>query len=76
VEILSDEALRAIGVAGYAKSVEEAKKNLQRVGDKPLVVKAAKAQGTDLVLSAEDAKKLGETNNTYLAEGRVLIVTN
>ncbi len=75
-DCLSDEARKAAGVAGYAKTLDEAKKNLQRLGDKPLVLKAAKAQGTDLVLSAEEIKKLSEANNSYLAEGRVVIVTN
>jgi len=40
------------------------------------VIKATKAQGTDLVLSAEDLKRLSESNNTYLADGRVAIITN
>ena len=51
-------------------SIDQAKKNLQRVGDKPLVIKASKAQGTDLVLSSDDVKKLSEANHSYLAEGR------
>ncbi len=75
-ECLSDEARKSSGVAGYAKSLDEAKKNMQRVGDKPLVLKATKAQGSDLVLSADELKKLAEANNSYLAEGRVVIVTN
>ncbi len=75
VEYLNADAKKGSGVAGYVASLDEAMKSM-RVGDKPLVLKAAKADGTDLVLSEEDAKKLGEANNSYLAEGRVLIVTN
>ncbi|MGQ0508392.1 MAG: LPP20 family lipoprotein [Myxococcaceae bacterium] len=75
-QALTDDARKNSGVAGYAKSLDEAKKNMQRVGDKPLVLKAAKAQGSDLVLSADEIKKLAEANNSYLAEGRVVIVTN
>jgi hypothetical protein len=75
VNCLSAEARKTSGVAAYVNSLEEAKKSL-KVGDKPLVLKASKAKGTDLVLAADDVKKLGETNNSYLAEGRVVIVTN
>ncbi|MFP2895304.1 hypothetical protein [Corallococcus sp. 4LFB] len=45
------------------------------MGDKPLVVKAAQLQGSDLVLSAEGARALAEANTRFLAEGRVAIVT-
>lgn len=73
-EVLSEEARKVSGVAAYAKSLEDAKKS-DRVGANPLVVKAEKVNGTDLVLSADDAKKLAASNNSYLAEGRVVIVT-
>ncbi len=73
-EVLSDEARREAGVAAWVKTVEEAKKS-DRVGQNPLVVRAARADGTDLVLAPEDAKKLTENNNAWLAEGRVIIVT-
>jgi hypothetical protein len=73
-DVLTDEARSTTGVAGYAKTLEEARK-VERVGANPLVVRAARAEGTDLVLAAEDAKKLTENNNAYLAEGRVVIVT-
>ncbi len=74
-EYLSADARKQNAVAGYASSLDEAKKNA-KIGDKPLVLKAAKAQGSDVVLSAADAKKLTEANNSYLAEGRVVIVTS
>lgn len=72
--VLHDEARRAVGVAAWSKSLESAKKD-QRVGAHPLVVKAEKVNGTDLVLAAADAQKLASGNNSYLAEGRVIIVT-
>lgn len=76
IDCLSSDAKKSAGVAAYAKNLDEAKKNM-RVGDRPLVLKAAKVdQGTDLVLAAEDIKRLAESNNSYLAEGRVVIVTN
>jgi len=45
------------------------------VGEKPLVVKAAQLQGSDLVLAEEALKQLTEANTAFLAEGRVAIVT-
>jgi len=75
IDTLSEDARKSKGVASYFATLESAKKSLL-VGDKPLVVKAAKVQGTDLVLSAEDLKRLSESNNTYLADGRVAIITN
>lgn len=73
-EILTADARKSNGVAAYARDFDGAKKS-QRVGANPLVVKAARANGSDFVLGADDAKKLGDSNNSYLAEGRVIIVT-
>jgi len=75
VDCLSSDAKKSAGVASYMKNLDEAKKNM-RVGDRPLVLKATKASGSDLVLTADDIKKLAESNNSYLAQGRVVIVTN
>jgi hypothetical protein len=75
VDSLSEDTRKSKGVASYFATLESAKKSLL-VGDKPLVIKASKVQGTDLVLSAEDLKRLAESNNAYLAEGRVAIITN
>ncbi len=72
-EVLSDDARKLAGVAAWARSLEEAKK-LERVGGNPLVLRATRAQGSDLVLGAEDVKKLTDHNNSYLADGRVVIV--
>ncbi|MBF5040787.1 hypothetical protein FGE12_00150 [Aggregicoccus sp. 17bor-14] len=64
----------ARGVAAWAASLEAAKKSAL-VGEHPLTVKATRLEGSDLVLSAEDAGKLASANNSFLAEGRVVIVT-
>jgi hypothetical protein len=72
------ESLKSNGIAGYLKSVDEAKKSA-RVGEKPLVLKAFKLAGvSDLVLSNSDAAKLRdpEANLSYLSEGRVIIVAD
>ncbi|MFL5320250.1 MAG: LPP20 family lipoprotein [Myxococcaceae bacterium] len=73
-DCVKDDAKKSSGVAGYTENLDNAKKDM-RVGDKPLVLKAKAINGSDVVLSAEDVKKLGEGNNSYLAEGRVVIVT-
>ncbi len=73
---LLDEAGKPLygGSAAYVKAVDAGRKH-ELAGDRPIVLKAARAQGSDLVLSAEDAKKLSDSNNAWLAEGRVVIVT-
>ena len=71
---VSAEARRSQGVASYFITVDEAKKS-ERVGDKPLVIKALRANGADLVLSKEALKELESSNQSYLAEGRVAIVS-
>ena len=71
---LSEAAREEVAVAAWASSLEAAKKSAL-VGAHPLVVKAASLKGSDLVLSAEDAKRLAGTHTGFLAEGRVVIVT-
>lgn len=71
-ELVGDEAFKD-GVAHYARSVDEAKKS-KWAGDKPLVVKAAKAEGSDLVLADADAKSAMEGGLAHLHQGRVVIV--
>ncbi len=75
VDSLSADARKVSGVASYVQSLDEAKKSL-KAGDKPLVLKATKANGSDLQLDSADAMKLLATNAGFLAEGRVVIVTN
>jgi hypothetical protein len=73
LETLSSEARKSASVAAWFKSLEDAQKSA-RVGEKPLVVKAAKLQGSDLVLSEDALKQLTEADASFLAEGRVAIV--
>lgn len=75
VDTLSPDARKSSGVASYVQSLEDAQKSL-KAGEKPLVIKAAKANGADLQLAAEDAKKLASINPTFLADGKVVIVLN
>jgi hypothetical protein len=68
-------ALRENGIAGYLTS-EDAAEHSARVGGHPLTVKALKAQGSDVVISAADAAKLtdAQSNLGFLSEGKVIIV--
>lgn len=75
VDTLSADARKASGVASYVQSLEEAQKSI-KAGEKPLVIKAAKANGADLQLAPEDAKKLASINPSFLADGKVVIVLN
>lgn len=65
---------RTLAVAAYPEGLDEARKSLL-VGAKPLVVKAVRLQGTDLVLADEALKQLAAADGSFLAEGRVAIVT-
>jgi hypothetical protein len=72
---LGEAARKGSGVAAYARSLDSARRDLApRLGDKPLVVKAVRAQGSDLVLGADAAQALAG-RPAFLAEGRVVIVT-
>ena len=76
--VVAQDAIKANGIAGYLKNLEEATHSA-RVGAKPLVVKAVKVAGaSDLVLGDADAAKLRDPkgNVSYLAEGRVIIVAD
>ena len=73
---LGETARRSGGVAAYARSLDAARRDLAaRVGDRPVVVKAVKARGSDLVLAAADAATLA-ARPPFLAEGRVVIITD
>ncbi len=73
---LGEAARKGSGVAAYARSLDSARRDLAaRLGDKPLVVKAVKAQGADLVLGADAAQALA-ARPAFLAEGRVVILTD
>jgi hypothetical protein len=75
IDSLSNEARKQSAVAAYVQSLDDAQKS-QKAGEKPLVIKAAKATGTDLQLAPEDAKKLAALNTSFLADGKVVIVLN
>lgn len=75
VDSLSPEARKTTGVAAYVQSLDEARKSL-KAGEKPLVIKAAKASGADVLLPQEEAKKLVSMNPPFLAQGKVVIVFN
>lgn len=76
-EFIQPGALKDNGIVGYLTS-ESAAEHSARVGGHPLTVKALKAQGSDVVISAADAAKLSDTQSNlgFLAEGKVIIVTD
>ncbi|HEY9765418.1 MAG TPA: hypothetical protein V6C82_03605, partial [Chroococcales cyanobacterium] len=63
------------GLALYAQSIEEAWK-LKRLGGKPLVVKAAKVEGDELVFDEETAREVLEADYSakFLEKNAVAIV--
>ncbi len=75
IDSLSADARKQSGVASYVQSLEDANKSL-KAGEKPLVIKASGAEGSDLKLAPEDAQKLASLNTAFLAEGKVIIVLN
>ena len=75
IDSLSADARKSAGVASYVQSLDDANKSL-KAGEKPLVLKAMAATGSDLKLSADDAKKLAALNTSFLADGKVVIVLN
>ena len=73
--LLTAEARKWNGAA-YARNLETARKDLSsRVGEKPVVMKVLRAQGADAVIQNSDADVL-RRGQTFLAEGRVVIVTD
>jgi hypothetical protein len=75
LEMLSETARRTTCVAAWFKSADAASR-APSVGDAPLVLKAARAQGSDLVLGGAEARALLELPPGVLSEGRVTIVYN
>jgi hypothetical protein len=75
--MLNDAARRLGGSAIYAKDLDAAKKaNAARIGDKPISIVAVGADGPDVVISVADAAALKGKNLGFMAEGRVLILTD
>jgi hypothetical protein len=67
------------GMVGYVKSIEQAKQQQDRIGKRPLLVKATGVKGTqkaDIVISDQEGKVLHSLseNLTFLSECRVLVV--
>jgi hypothetical protein len=72
---LGEKGRKAGGTVAYAKDLGAAKATLQeRIGDKPFVVKAVRAEGSDLVISSADAAALA--NAAFLAEARVVVLAD
>lgn len=77
-EVVSEKGLKQGGIAGYAKSDEQAK---DRTGDKPMVIKAlrlADKSKTDVVIANGDADRLRDpsSNLSFLADGKVVILVD
>jgi hypothetical protein len=69
------------GLAGYAKSVETAQGQKDRLGTQPGIVKALRAQGlnkTDLVLSEKDAQSVLEavSGRGIFGDARIVILVD
>jgi hypothetical protein len=74
---LGEGARRAGGAAAYAKDLEAARATMKdRIGERPIVVKAVRAQGADVVLSGADAASLSGKTLPFLAEGKVVILAD
>jgi hypothetical protein len=72
-ETMGAEARKDAVPARYFKSLEQAT-HAPALGGSPLLVKAQKAQGSDLVLADAEARALDQLSSKALSEGRVAIV--
>ncbi len=74
---LGEAGRRAGGAAAYARDLDAARATMKdRIGERPIVVKAVRAQGSDVVLSGADAASLSGKTLPFLAEGRVVILAD
>lgn len=74
---LAESGRKAGGAAAYARDLAAAKAGMKdRVGESPVVVKAIRAEGPDVVISAADAASLSGKNLAFLAEGKVVILAD
>lgn len=74
---LGEKGRKAGGAAAYAKDLDSARATLKdRVGDKPYVLKAVRAEGADVVISSADAASLAGKDLSFLAEARVVILAD
>ena len=72
-ESLSESARKESAPARYFKTLELASK-ASALGTSPLLIKAAKAKGSDLILGPAEARQVLELPPAVLADGRVGIV--
>jgi hypothetical protein len=72
-ESLSEAARKESAPARYFKTLEQASRR-RPSGPTALLIKAAKAKGSDLILGAAEARQLLELPPAVLAEGRVGVV--
>ncbi len=74
---LGEKGRKAGGTAAYAADLVAARATLkERMGDKPFVVKAVRAQGADLVISSADAASLAGRDLSFLAQAKVVILAD
>ncbi len=74
---LGDAGRRSGGAAAYARDLDAARATMKdRIGERPIVVKAIRAQGADVVLSDADAASLSGKSLPFLAEGKVVILAD
>ncbi len=76
-ETLGEKGRRAGGTVAYANDLVAAKAAMKdRLGDRPYVVKAVRAQGSDLVISTADAAALSNGDAAFLADARVVVLSD
>jgi hypothetical protein len=74
---LGERGRKAGGTVAYARDLDAAKASMKdRVGEKPLVVKAVRADGADLVISTADATTLTTGDAAFLADARVVVLAD
>ena len=75
--MVAPNALRQYGAATFVRSVDAAKK-VKRVGDKPLIIRAKRAGKvpSDVVIDAGSMARVQGQNQSFLAEAKVVIVTD
>jgi hypothetical protein len=70
-------AARKQGAAAYAPDLDAARAAFgDRVGKRPLVLKAIQVEGADVVVSAADAALLHGTTPKFLEQGKVVILAD
>jgi hypothetical protein len=76
-EKLAESGRRAGGAAAYAPDLDSARRTLgDRLGKRPLVFKAVRVDGSDVVISAADAALLPDPTPPFLTQGKVVILAD